>query len=149
MATPDSRAAANRIGHCTVQSRSRVSSELPISASTRSRSARKAGLTCAVPVNHSPNATSRGSDEVIKMDEAAGRQGPMPGVAVDQCRPEVFVVVSVPQFPQGDGDVVKPVPESAVVEIDDLDLVAPEQRVVEVQVGVDEAENAAVLAQAS
>jgi len=73
----------------------------------------------------------------------------MPGVAVDQCRPEVFVVVSVPQFPQGDGDVVKPVPESAVVEIDDLDLVAPEQRVVEVQVGVDEAENAAVLAQAS
>jgi hypothetical protein len=64
----------------------------------------------------------------------------MPGVAVDQRRPEPFVVVSVPQFPQRDGDVVEPVTESAVVEIDDPDLVAPEQRVVEVQIGVDEAE---------
>jgi transposase len=92
-----------------------------------------------------PECDFAGSDEVIEMGEVAGRQRPMPGVAVDQRRPEVLVVVSVPQFPQRDGDVVEPVTESAVVEIDDPDLIAPEQRVVEVQIGVDEAEIVAVL----
>jgi hypothetical protein len=65
------------------------------------------------------------------MGEAAGRQRPAPGIAVDQRRPEVLVVMSVPQFPQRNGDVIEPVTESAVVEIDDLDLAAPEQRVEE------------------
>jgi hypothetical protein len=43
----------------------------------------------------------------------------------------VPVVIPVPQFPQRNGDVIEPVTESAVVEIDDLDLAAPEQRVEE------------------
>ena len=41
------------------QLRTSVSNERPMSACTWSRPARKTGLTCAVPVNHSPNATAR------------------------------------------------------------------------------------------
>ena len=80
------------------------------------------------------------------MGEVAGRHGRC-RYNPDQRRPEVLVVVAVPQFPQRDGDVVEPVTKSAVVEIDDLDLVAPEQRVVQMQVGVDETETVGALAQ--
>ena len=82
-----------------------------------------------------PECDLAGSDEVIETGEAAGRQRPMARIAVDQRRPEVLVVVSIPQFPQRDGDVVEPVTESAVVEIDNPDLIAPEQRVVQMQIG--------------
>src|SRR5215467_5138560 len=60
--------------------------------------------------------------------------------AVDERDTELLVVVWVPQLPQRHGDVVDPVPESAVVEVDDPDVVAPEQQVVEMQIGVDEAD---------
>ena len=80
-----------------------------------------------------------GGDEVIEVGQASGRQWPVLGVALDERCAELLVVAPVPQFPQCDGDVVEPVAESAVVEIDDLDVVAPEQRVVQVQIGVNEA----------
>lgn len=57
------------------------------------------------------------------------------------------LVVSVPQFPPRHSHVVQSVTESAVVEIDDPDLIAPEQRVAEVQAGVDEADIGSVFAQ--
>ena len=41
-----------------------------------------------------------GSDEVVvEMSKASGRQWPMLGIAVDQRRTELLVVVSLSQFP--------------------------------------------------
>jgi hypothetical protein len=39
-----------------------------------------------------------GSDEVIEMGKAPGRQWPMPGVTLDERRTELLVVAPVPQF---------------------------------------------------
>jgi len=80
-----------------------------------------------------------GCDEVIEMGKASGWQWPMLSVAIDERRTELPIVVAAPQLPKRDGDVVEPVSESAVVEIDDPDIAAPEQRVIQVQISVNEA----------
>ena len=40
-----------------------------------------------------------GSDEVIEMGQASGRQWPMLGVTLDERCTELLVVVPMPQFP--------------------------------------------------
>ena len=59
-------------------------------------------------------------------------------VAGQQGVSERRIVRRVPQLPQGDGEVIEAVADAAVVEVDQLDLASVEERVSEVQVGVDE-----------
>src|SRR5262249_21364252 len=98
---------------------------------------------CRVGVRHAGEPQSEcdlaGGDEVIQVGQIA-RQRPVLTIAIDKSVAELSVVGSVSQFPQRDGDVVEPIPESAVVKVDDLDVVVPEQRIIEVQVGVDQAD---------
>ena len=58
----------------------------------------------------------------------------MPGAALDQSVAELLVIVPVPQFPQRDGEVVEPVSEPALAEVDDPDVPVPEPGIAEVQV---------------
>ena len=74
-------------------------------------------------------------DEVVQV---RGVDLPVLPVAVQQRVPERRVLLLVPQLPQGDGELVQAGAGAAVVEVDQLDLAALEQRVAEVQVGVDE-----------
>ena len=69
--------AAIRIGPAgrSVQFRRRVSSEWPMSSCTWSSSARKMGLTCAVPVNHRPIATSRVAMKSSRWARSPGGSG--------------------------------------------------------------------------
>jgi hypothetical protein len=69
--------ARSRIGVAgrSVQFRRRVSSERLMSSCTWSSSARKMGLTCAVPVNHSPIATSRVAMKSSRWVMAPGGSG--------------------------------------------------------------------------
>jgi hypothetical protein len=62
------------------------------------------------------------------------------GVARHERVSKRAVVTAVPQLPERHGDVVHAIPEPAVVEVDETGLAAREQRVLEVEVGMDEAE---------
>jgi hypothetical protein len=74
------------------------------------------------------------------MIELLARQGPLLRVARDQGGTVRLVVGSLPQLPQGHRDVVEAVAEPAVVEVDEADVAALEERVVEMEVGVDQAD---------
>ena len=81
-----------------------------------------------------------GGDERIEMAHLFGRQRPMSCVPPNERFLETRVVGPVAQLPQRHRHVVDPVAEAAVVEVDQARLLPVEQHVVEVGVGVDEAE---------
>ena len=67
---------------------------------------------------------------------------PLRSVAGQQRLPEHRVVGAVSQFPQRYGEFVEPGSGAAVVEVDQPDTAAVEQRIAEVQVGVNETDSA-------
>ena len=102
---------------------------------TWSSRAAKAGLTWAVPVYQRSNATCRSAMKSSRWVTSMSRWR---SIAGQQRIPVRRVARLVPQLPQGDGELVEPGTGAAVVEVDQLDVPALEDRVAEMEVGVDE-----------